>query len=108
MDNFLDHEIKGVPIGHFPEIAPGTKIIWRSPLDFFEKNRINLITLGQGNTEGEIVIGFCSWSQDHRFKPEVKGTWSCHEITLNGRQIHALQRMDLGCLKVGSHRLRVQ
>ena len=74
MDNFLDHEIKGVPIGHFPELSPGTKIIWRSPLDYFERNHIHLITLGQGNTEDEIIIGFCSWSQDHRFKPEVKGT----------------------------------
>jgi hypothetical protein len=95
-------EVRGVPLGEYPCPDPDptteAKVVYRTPRDFILKGSNQLITVQKGNGDDQFILTFWTWCQDSRFKTAVKGTWYSEEVFLSKKQLHALQRMDLGGL----------
>lgn len=93
------HLLKGIPIGQYPELLPEARIIYHTPEEFFKQGHNQLITIYQRDVD-LFFVSFWTWSQDRRYKTEVKGTWYLEDVMLNKKQLHAFQRMDFGGMKI--------
>jgi hypothetical protein len=87
--------------GQLPPLPTEARIIYQSPAAYYDMSFIHLMTLEKINDKNYILM-FWTWHRDNRFK-EPRGYWKYTEIILNMKGIHALQRMDIGGLKVAAN-----
>lgn len=93
----MKKQYKGIPLGEFPPLVDGDRIIYKTPPEYMDRGSNQLIMLGKGNSPDTFVMTFHTWERDYRFK-DPKGTWTTSEFNLNKKQLHALQRMNFGGL----------
>ena len=90
-------KLEGIPLGELPQLLPEARVIYKTPVEFMQKSSRQLITLTKRDQD-TFIISFWTWHRDRRFTSAIKGTWHLEDIVLNKKQIHALQRMDIGGL----------
>lgn len=93
----MQKQIKGMPLGEYPPIMDGDRVIYRTPPEYLDRASNQLILLGRGAAPDMFVLTFCTWTKDSRYK-DPRGTWSMNEVNLSKKKLHALQRMDFGGL----------
>jgi hypothetical protein len=91
----MDQQIRGIPLGIYPEIGEA-KVIYKTPPEYLANGMNQLITLARGSKPETFVMVFWTWCKDYRFKTNTKGTWYSHEFILSNRHLKAFKKIELG------------